>query len=916
MRTGVLRILFTVFLVMGMHQLGYAQYQVQHQPPTILDNTKANNLEFFVPGVLETEVVDALLFYRTENDIGYSQKEAVYANGSFNVTLFPEELTGSNLQYYFQLSVSGLNQDVFFPDNVPAENPIEVQIIASEAPITATLTPGGKQLEEVDYTIISPKPGNGLAPADVFIAIALYYDKQEIPEGSFRLLVNNLDVTELADTSDYFISYAPKGLARGEHSVRLNYVTETETFEITSWVFRVVQAGKATFQRLEPRFFPSGRVELTARNQVISGDLNNAYTGRSYIGGSYGLFKYSLNGFFTSQESSRLQPQNRYSLAMSLGKWWKFEAGHVFPRLSRFTISGRRIYGVNTSMHLLWENINVQFLYGEISRKITNRYTSITAEDVFAGAAQDSVVDRTYTLGYQEAGRGTFTRKVIGGRVAIGNPRFFQLGVQAMKVEDDSTSIFNVVDYSDIGRSPTTLLGNLTLSDQQRLSIQPELLRIQGGSPRPKGNFVAGADLRFAFADNKIRFQTETVASALNNDIYGGPLDSLRAADLGFEDIDPDVLNILDEISQLIIVNENVSVLPIRVTGLTTDTADVELFFPTAILGSHSEFSINYPSNTFRLQYRWIGPDFNSLANSTIRKDIAGFTATDRFRMFQNQVYVTLGYETLTDNVSDTKEATTTTNSIRSNISWFPRNQKLPRISTGFRIRSRDNGVARFNPEVPQNLELASVQNIRIVEGDTILTTTPRMNSTVNLNFSITQEISVASTVHDATITLSSLDTKDEVFAFGDVANQSFSFSIASRYEQIPLRTQLGMTMNQTESGSGQLNIDIFGVYAGGSYFFFDGKLNVNGRLAYTSNTSKQRKLELRNTEDNSFLNDYYTLGSNQTTSEFSTYVFLAGAEYKLNTKHSFVFTSNFTNVSGQNSLNDRIVQLRYIYRF
>lgn len=113
-----------------------------------------------------------------------------------------------------------------------------------------------------------------------------------------------------------------------------------------------------------------------------------------------------------------------------------------------------------------------------------------------------------------------------------------------------------------------------------------------------------------------------------------------------------------------------------------------------------------------------VGPDFVSLANSTIRKDIAGFTS-DRFRLFRNQLYVTLGYEALNDNVTDVKEATTKTNSYRSNVSWYPVRNSLPKISVGFRYRSRENGVERFNSEVPAELENSAVQNLRIVDGDT-----------------------------------------------------------------------------------------------------------------------------------------------------------------------------------------------------
>lgn len=906
MKKGVLNVALILGFVALCSQSINAQFSVQHQQPTVLDRTTTNALEFFVPGVNQNDVLEALLFFKNEGDLGYSQKEIIFQNGSFTAIISPEELVGTTFEYYFQLSLRGNDQDIFFPENLPAENPVQVDIVEGN---TEPVLP---RAEGIDYSILSPKPGNGLAKNDAYVAIALFYNKEEIKPGDFQLLINDRDVTSLADTSDYFISYVPKNLKHGSYTVRLNYVTTTETLEVVSWRFNIVDPKKASYRGFEPKLIPTGRVELTARNQTISGSINNAYTGRTYVNGSYGLFKYSINGFLTSQESSRLQPQNRYGITMNLGKWWEFEAGHVYPNLSKFTIAGRRLYGINTSVQVLWDIINVQFLYGELSRKITNQYSSVEVDTVIVGGIPQ---DTTYTLGYQDRGRGTFKRKVIGGRVGLGNPRHFQIGIQAMKVEDDTTSIFNVLDYTDLLASPQ-FLSALSFEDQIKLNQNPDLLQVQGGSPRPKGNFVAGADMKIGFAENKVRFKTETVASALNNDIYGGPLDSLRAADIGFEDIDQSDLDILGQLSQFIIINENMSVIPIRFKNFNTDSSDSETFFPTSILGSDTELSINFPKNTFSIQYRWVGPDFISLANSTIRKDIAGFTISDRFRMFKNQIYVTLGYEALKDNVSNTKDATTNTNTYRTNVSWYPIKNKLPKVSVGFRFRTRENGVKRFNSEVPFGLENSAVQNLIIVEGDTLTTTFPRMSSTLNLSFSVTQQIRVLDMIHDATLSFSSLNTKDEVFTYGDAKNSSVSFNIGTRFDNIPLRTQLGLTANSTQSGNGQLDIDIFGMYAGGSYFLLDGKLALNSRLAFTSNKSKTRTLSVANGEDANFLNDYYVLSDTQNSSTFGTYVFIAGAEYKLDNNHSFLFDSNFTNVSGNNSINDRVVQLRYIYRF
>lgn len=910
MTKGVRGIIIALLWIIFYSQNLFAQYTVQHQEPTVLDRNVENTLDFFVAGLNQSDVEEALLFYKSENDIGYSQKEVFFRNGTFTASISPSELMGSSFQYYFQLTLRNSATDIFFPENLPSENPVEVTIVEGEEQSTSNL----RKAEGIDYSILSPVPGNGLEKNDIFIAVALYYDINEIEAGEFQLLVDGIDVTNEADTADYFISYTPESNKRGVHKVELNYVTTSEVFEVTSWSYRVVDPGKASYRGFDPQLKPTGRVELTARNQTISGDLNNAYTGRTYLTGSYGLFKYSMNGFLTSQESNRLQPQNRYGIELSLGKWWNFEAGHVYPNLSKFTISGRRMFGINTSLHVLWDVINVQFLYGELSQKITNEYSSVEVDTVLAGGIPQ---DTTYTLAYQESGRGTFSRKVIGGRVGLGNPRKFQIGVQAMKVEDDTTSIFNVLDYNDLLLAPTQLNSSLTQEDLIKLSGNPDLLRIQGGSPRPKGNFVAGADVKFRFANNKIRFNSEAVVSALNNDIYGGTLDSLRAADIGFEDVDQSDLDILGSLARFIIINENMSVIPLRFRNFGSDSSEAEAFFPTSIIGSDSELSIVYPKNTLTVQYRWVGPEFVSLANSTIRKDIAGFTISDRFRMLSNQLYVTLGFEALSDNVANTKDATTNTISYRTNLSWYPVKNTLPKVSVGFRYRTRDNGVERFNPEVPFGLENSSIQNLVISsEGDTLVTAVPRLNSTLNLNFSITQQVRFLDMVHDATLSISNLNTVDEAFFFGDAKNSSVSLNIGTRFENLPLRTQLGMTVNNTESGNGLLDIGIFGMYGGGSYFMLDGKLTLTGRIAVTNNTSKTRNLLVQNGEDTNFFNDYYVLSDERTLTSFGTYVLLAGAEYRIDRKHSLLFDSNFTNVSGASAFNDRVAQLRYIYRF
>ena len=171
----------------------------------------------------------------------------------------------------------------------------------------------------------------------------------------------------------------------------------------------MVDISRAEFVGFEERNKPVGRLELGARSQTIAGNPNDAYTARTNISGQAGLFRYSLNGFFTSQESNRLQPQNRYGADLQFGKWVRLQAGHVYPNMGRFTISGRRVYGINSELHLLNENFNVQFIYGELNRKIKNLYTGVLIEEETVGSG--AVVDTSYTLQYDNLGKEPFHEK-------------------------------------------------------------------------------------------------------------------------------------------------------------------------------------------------------------------------------------------------------------------------------------------------------------------------------------------------------------------------------------------------------------------------------------------------------------------------------------------------------------------------
>ena len=892
---------------MAMYQAdAWAQFTVQHQAPTVVVKGQDTAFEFLVAGINQQQVQEALLFYRVDGDISFSQKEATLRNGIFSVRHRVDDNGASTFEYFFLLRLTN-GQEVSFPEADFNENPIRVPIVGND-----TDEAEYEQLTGVDYNILSPEEGTAFTEEDFVVAVALFYDQSTIEPGAFHLFVDGEDVTANADTSSHFISYAPEKIRIGNHTIALDYITNSgDRLRLIGWEFSIIDPSKAQYAGFGERRVPVGSLELTARNQDVGGDINDALTGRLRVSGSQGYFNYSVNGFLTSQESSRLQPQNRFGVNLNYGKWWRHNAGHIFPSISNLSLAGRRVFGVNSSIHLLNEGFNVQFLYGELNRDVSNIYGSLLRQEVFTEDGT-AVVDTTYSLNFANEGRGTFTREIIGGRVAFGNPRKFQFGVHAIKVQDDTSSIDRITDFTSLQTFRRDLTSGLSAGDINKLTNQPELLAVNG-NPTPSGNFVAGADLKFNADKRRIQFEGEVSAGVLNNDITGGALTVERADELGF-DIDEDDADLLDRLSRFIIVNENLNNLPLRIT----DDDDTEFFFPTAILAGNGVTSLNYGANNLRVQYRWIGPDYNSLANNTVRRDVAGITITDRVRLFRNRIFLTLGYESLEDNVVGNLDATTTTDTYRSNISWYPVNRLLPRLSLGFRARTRDNDIARFNPNLGIGNLNASVQNFQIVNGDTLGAPTARSNSTFNFNGSITQQFELFGMLHDASVNLNTLQTTDDVFEFGDTKSTSVSLNVNSRFTLFPLNTNFGFTVNNTETISGLNEFNIFGFFVGGTYFLMDGKLRLTGRLAATNNKTTILPLRINTNGTDTAVDDFFEPDNplSQRETEFSTFVLRTGLQYDINQYNALLFDANFTNVSGDNISNDRIVQLRYIFKF
>lgn len=905
-------------LLMGI-QISAAQNQVRHTPPTVLEQDRQHELTFNVPGLRADQVQTALLFYRYDGDTAYEQTEVRLQQGAFRAPL-PLPAGASSVQYYFKVQTQD-GAVRTYPLQNATDTPVQVNVVDRVTGRDTSAT--NPMADQIAPSILSPAPEATATPDDAVLAVTFFYEDASVAEGQFRVYVDDREVTNQAEIDDHFLSYTPHRLGLGTHTARVTYQRNDQEYPLVEWGFTVSRStGRPAAAAVSSsQDYVSGRAEFSSQSQSVGQSGSDIVRGRVHLEGREGIVRYDLDATLTSEQSSRLQPRNRYGAELLFGEWGELRVGDSYPTLSRMTLAGRRVRGVDTKLKLFGDNLNAQFLYGRLRRTIGNRYQNIQANIRQIGTAPDGspIVDSTYALSFADQGRGTYQRNVIGGRLSVGDESPLQWGINALRVRDDTTSLTPIDNFTDVQRHSQDLAASLSNKEQRYLEDNPNALSVSGSNAKPKDNFMASSDLHLEFDDARIRFNAEAGASLLNENTRGGALTRERAEDLGI-DLDQTTEDLLSQVSWLIIINEQMSTLPFRFEGGTGGDRSLEPFVPGGIFGGQSRLSLNYLGQQLRVRYRWFGPEYVSLANSTLRQDLKGLNVSDRFQLFNNQLYVTLGYETLENNVLGTKSATTTTETYRTNLSWYPVRRSLPRISINARIRDRGNGVPRTNPVVPAGEESAAVRNVQRVGSDSLqVLANPVQSLTTQLGGSITQRFELGSVINDATLNVSYLETDDTVFAYGGTTSLSYSLTLRNRYATLPLDTQLGVNVNRTESAGGLSSLDILGASVGGTAYFLDRDLRVSGTFALTFNTRTSRGITVNRGTPNEFFDDYYEPSGDLTEEETNNYVVNLGARYELADRHSVLANADLNNVVAQGPRtvpNDRILEVRYVFDF
>ena len=782
----------------------------QNQPlPISVEFTPSGNVE------------RVLLRYRGFGESEYRQQEMLMAGNSATATIAAQYVLPPYVEYYTQVLLSNGRSETY-----PIEN-------AESTPLKATVKPVDPKSLEV--RVLSPEQGETVANEDLVVAISLFYASENVNKKGTKLFLNGIDVTAQAIFSDDVILYSPatfpRPLSLGVQFLRVElYDGSGGLYHTIESNFSLSTAAAIAAEESRLRFGVNGSAEF--RNEDVGATKNTFLRGQLQAAGTYKSLNFGSNIFITNEEKSDRQPQDRF-LAYGDLDILKVQLGDAFPKFPTNIVSGKRVRGVSAS--LLLKFFNVAFAYGETMRSIDGMsLRDTTFADTNAVKSRTSNTLQKSGLQYSIFQPGTFSRSFMAIRPSFGSGENFQLGFTYMNSKDKVESI----KYG------------LT----------------------PQENLVAGTDVLIAFDDQRFRIDGQASLSLTNRDITKGNFTdadydllagkndkSLTAAQQADrQKTSDDLKKIGDFGGKFITINENLFPLNPVGRGLPGVAYDGAL-------------SLNYLNNFIRAQYYQRGAAYLSFGNEFLQADIQGLALSDRIRMFQNRVLVSLSYEQRQDNTAETKVATTKYGNVNGSLTVFPA-ADLPSLTLGYGILTRSSDA---------NLK-DSLQKLYAADDQT-----SRISLQINYDFTLGAR-------HNFSFGVNLSDRKDNLpvnLNRGEQKNNSY-FGSLTTFFRIPLQTTISFNTNMTQS-SALTSVPLSGIPLQ-DFKLTSLSLNAQYRLL-------EDKLRLSSTVSNS-------------SGDLKRTLVQVGADYSITNNHALAFEYDYINNSGYK--NDNIASLIYRFNF
>ena len=670
--------------------------------------------------------------------------------------------------------------------------------------------------------IMSPNPGEEISSNDILIAVS-FYRMNGVNPGDIKLTLDGQDITSQAFIDSDIISCLVDNLDPGEHQVTLvlGGPVRPET-----WSFSVAMK--------EPALEYSGRIRSgSSVDQIGDQSLNISQVMLNMKGTAYEWLKFRTNVKLTTQENLLYQPRNVYGFSFALQDFATLNLGDSNPRISYFTMNGKRIRGMDANLKIGW--FNAHLVQGEINRAVQG------ASEKAYEYTIDTDDEGTKYLSLGRSGY-TFKQNVLSGRLALGRGEKFQWGLNFMKARDDTTSVTQVLDDATIVYSPdaTGYVAGLDSGTVYTIRDLGSIVQFQDGAnwsgAGPKDNIVLGTDLGIYLDNKRILLEGELAFSLTNNNIWGGPL-TLAAMDTLIDDSLDNKISSFDlsglpdpaDYTHILIINSNLTpLIPIDINAFgdssTVSIDDAVLSMPS--LAYRGRAVVNYFGNYLAMEYSQVGPEFNSLANPYLVTNKREFSFSDKLKLLQNRLMITAGYKHQDDDILTTVENVESQNTLSLGVNALP-GPGLPTVNFTYRSIDRDNGI----DEIVQLTDTTFSDNRENTHTDNLM-----------LNVSHRFELLWSHSMNGTFVMVGKKDQfadRDETFVDPGISTRVFNITLSTRY-RVPLKTTINMNTNSSELSIGpgeRGKQDFLTGSLDAEYSFLDNKISARGGLNFAQGT-------------------------------------------------------------------------------
>jgi len=719
---------------------------------------KEKNPITITAGLISAEnILDISLAYKPFGESEYLKIEMPVTGNSASAIIPSDKALPPYIDYYLIINLKSGDPQTYPMGISEGVNPLQIFI-------------SGKTEKDKEILILSPDENETLAFDEQLISVSFVRAPASLEIEKTKFFINGKDVTEYAVIAGELIVLVVSNISiefeGSERNIKIDvYDKDGSLYHTLTRKYYAVTAQVAAAIEEQWKYFGSLRGE--SRNEYLNsaGTWYNNASANFNVSGS-GL-TISASGYLTSEENSDKQPYNRYSASLDAGDWLSLRAGDSYPRFPNLIMEGKRLRGFSGALNLGF--INIQAAFGETVRDVEGiLIKKYTAKDVILGSDIIKINDANYP--YAKVKMGTYNRKLFAVRPSFGSGENFQLGFSYLHGQDEVSSI----KYG----------------------------------ARPQENVVIGTDFLLAFDDKNIKFTTQGAVSLLNKDISTGSLsnaqiDSIFGPGSSF-DVDPDnVKKYRDYIDKFITVNQYLG--PWNPQEL-------------ASFGGEAALSMNYLNNDIKASYIYRGNDFQSFGQSFLRTDVRGINIIDRIRMFDNKLFISLGYEDLQDNLQDTKIATTKFRTISASVSLFPR-ADFPNINIGYNQFTNSNGLIVTNPK--NGIYAIDDQTSRIL---------------LQLSYDFTAGIR-----HSSSVSFTTSNREDNGYANSDAQFNNVTLNLNSFWDK-DLMSIFGFVYSSSEISGNPF--DYFTITAGGRYKLLENKLTLSATLSPSFGDFERQAIE------------------------------------------------------------------------